>query len=574
MINRSIINLFCTICCVLFCGFIVYFPLTDSDIWWHLAAGREMAAHRHFMYHDPFSFTTNGASWYNLHWVFQLAVYAVFRAAGLQGLVLFKCLVFVAACLLAFFAIPARRNAFVSMTVFCLLVYGVRYQVNERPLLFSLVFIAGYIFLIERFLAGKKTGFLWALVPLQVLWTNSQGLFLLGPAIAAAYLAGGMLDGMLARHRGAANVPPLPDGRLSGGGNARLFVMLSIALLAACLVNPYGIKSFAFAARLLGCIVPSPANVYSSGISENVPLFSTLGTPGARYGVLTLLVTCTVAFSFLAGPRAVRSAHAVLAFMFLCLAIMAERNVILYFFVCAPIFSYNLAGLFDYQGIRGIISRPPVTITLAGCAAVALAAYVFSHALMLSQCPKRTLLSPFRFPTGAIAVLREHPVPGTVFNTDRYGGYLLWEFYPPERVFIDGRFTLRGPRFLGDYLAMLGDPGVHFDDACTRWGISRVIMQTSVFPVYNRLAAFLYHSPHWRLVWADGSTALFIADSLARMPRLDLGAPAEIKSIVSNLGGQWRDAPAIFREALYHLANFLRMVGEIKSAEMVVDEMP
>src|SRR5689334_13894334 len=66
-------------------------PSADGDIWWHLAAGREMASRGALLRTDPFSVGAAGRPWIDVHWLFQLSVYAVERCAGLAGLVWVKC---------------------------------------------------------------------------------------------------------------------------------------------------------------------------------------------------------------------------------------------------------------------------------------------------------------------------------------------------------------------------------------------------------------------------------------------------------------------------------------------------
>lgn len=52
-------------------------PSADGDIWWHLAAGREMVARGGLLFSDPFSVSAEGRPWVDVHWLFQLAVYAL-----------------------------------------------------------------------------------------------------------------------------------------------------------------------------------------------------------------------------------------------------------------------------------------------------------------------------------------------------------------------------------------------------------------------------------------------------------------------------------------------------------------
>ena len=76
--------------CSVLSAFFTYFPLTDADIFWHLAAGREMVARKHFLYNDPFSFTLASARWIDLHWLFQLLVYGSYKLGGYTALLFLK----------------------------------------------------------------------------------------------------------------------------------------------------------------------------------------------------------------------------------------------------------------------------------------------------------------------------------------------------------------------------------------------------------------------------------------------------------------------------------------------------
>src|SRR5687767_10958892 len=54
---------------ILLAGAAALTPVADSDIWWHLAAGREMIARRGFLWVDPFSLGARGRPWIDLHWL-------------------------------------------------------------------------------------------------------------------------------------------------------------------------------------------------------------------------------------------------------------------------------------------------------------------------------------------------------------------------------------------------------------------------------------------------------------------------------------------------------------------------
>ena len=80
-------------------------PSSDGDIWWHLAAGREMLARGGLLFTDPFSVSAAGRPGVDVHWLFQLGAYAVNQLLGLGGLVLVKCVMIGLGAGLLFFAL-------------------------------------------------------------------------------------------------------------------------------------------------------------------------------------------------------------------------------------------------------------------------------------------------------------------------------------------------------------------------------------------------------------------------------------------------------------------------------------
>ena len=67
-------------------------PISDGDIYWHLAAGREMVQRGTLLHVDPFTVSAAGRPWLDVHWLFQLAAFAVYSVFGFAGLAVAKAL--------------------------------------------------------------------------------------------------------------------------------------------------------------------------------------------------------------------------------------------------------------------------------------------------------------------------------------------------------------------------------------------------------------------------------------------------------------------------------------------------
>ncbi len=47
----------------------------DTDMWWHLGAGRTIVTMGHIPYADEFSFTVRGKAWVDVQWLAQVGLY-------------------------------------------------------------------------------------------------------------------------------------------------------------------------------------------------------------------------------------------------------------------------------------------------------------------------------------------------------------------------------------------------------------------------------------------------------------------------------------------------------------------
>src|SRR5207245_8612998 len=67
------------------CYTVIKNALEDPDTWFHLAGGRFMWESGRWPATNAFSFAVPDYAWIDLHWIFQLALYAAYRAGGVNG---------------------------------------------------------------------------------------------------------------------------------------------------------------------------------------------------------------------------------------------------------------------------------------------------------------------------------------------------------------------------------------------------------------------------------------------------------------------------------------------------------
>jgi hypothetical protein len=206
--------------------------------------------------------------------------------------------------------------------------------------------------------AGPGRPARWLLPPLFVLWVNLDHWFLLGPATVALFSLGDILQGRAAKWAGTSPAEARPP------------VLFLAVGLAACLVNPYGIRAFTLpwelglspAAEALAqdgqfrALFASPLQELSAG---------TAGGAGAALAYLALAVLGLISFGLTWGAWGWWRVLTWLAF--LLLSLVSSRCVPFFAVVAAPITSLNFldfsAGRFGTavrkHQLRGAHLRPP-----------------------------------------------------------------------------------------------------------------------------------------------------------------------------------------------------------------------
>lgn len=524
-------------------------PSADGDIWWHLAAGREMVARQGLLFTDPFSVSAAGRPWPDVHWLFQLAVYAVHQVGGLAALVWVKCaLIGVGACLL-YFSLEERRGSWARGVLVTTLVAGLfaaRSLLLVRPVIGTLVLLAAFFFALERFRREGRVRYLLALPALQLLWTNFQGLSALGPFMVGAYALGALSDWARVR---------------------RLLITFGCCAAAMCL-TPFGLRGAALPAVLLGRLLPGEHQIFAQQVAENLPPFELERLTGGEFWHFKWCLLL-LGVSVLVARRRLVFSHVLLLLGFTGLALMSNRNVLLLYWVGAPLVAIQLAptlrrffARWGRPGLRGAW----------GLNAALLVALLFVSASAAARESTFAEPSPFRAPSGGARVLEALP-NGDVFCADHYGGYLIWRLYPRFKPYIDTRLVLRSADEYAQYLRLADEPE-RFDAFQARHHFGYVLLPVLFPERYQRLIAHLYASPDWKLLYTDGSEVLFgRRDLTGNATAQPLARAGETERLLSELRQRFSASPKAYDAARLSLATLHGALGQFAQAERALREV-
>jgi hypothetical protein len=482
---------------VVFVILFAIFPLTDTDIWWHLACAREWVQ----------TWTPSRSPVVNVHEYFQMVVGFVYGIGGAPLLVAFKAVLWGA--VFALFLLPQRKPcvecqsksaALIGVVLATLVLFIFRYHFEIRPVLFSLLFLGIYWNLLPEILNSSSHSsrtsrleprafflLLFVLV-IQWLWCKCQGLYILGPLFAVAVLASVWLDAWRLKIK-------LPK-------RFRLFHLgVVLALFAMPFLHSEGLNLFLYPFGLLDRLVgmsPS-AVVFASEIAENRSPFTLLmaGENALECVVMILLCVAGLVIAVWNVLKRRLGLMPICLFATASLALIAERNFVLYM----PVLLYGTVAFSTNHQPPTTNHQPPTTNHFLLPTSYFLLFFLLGLWTRSLLAYDSSMIASQRVPVDAAAWMAAHPHEGHLFNDDRAGGYL--EFVNPlEPVYIDGRFILKTADFFERYLRYANDPALFMHDADSL-RIGRAIFPLRYYARWGSLLSVLDAQEDWNVAYRD-----------------------------------------------------------------------
>ncbi|HPA76528.1 MAG TPA: tetratricopeptide repeat protein [Deltaproteobacteria bacterium] len=533
-------------CAVLSVIAVVYaVPLSDGDIWFHLAYGRYfLQNHTLIPDHTVFSWTPSDNSTIYCAWIPQTIFYLVFQAGDLTALHVLRFAVITVFLILALSRARIwERKAHIPLMSLVILAGalmsagGLRIKAELFSFLFMAILVWTWVTVKEK--PEKAWPLLYTFPVIMVLWVNSHGGFIFGMIFLCLVLAGETVNAIL---RSAETL----DERVQ----KHLFLAL-LASLAALVVTPYG---WSYPAQLIDqlFIHPEEFRTHMQTIMEYQSIFF---PQASHLHFVDLLVASSIVLAALmiVHVRSGRTDWAIIlvnaAFVILYMRYLRTTYfwAVIFVFSCAHLIA-TLPG-----DIPATWRRKPFRITVQG------AVLVFLVFLSL-----RTLHDTWYMPAEGhnplYVIPREEATyisttfPNARIGNDYYtGSYLLWSLSPGNRVFIDARyFPYRSWYSEYDRFSFTSDRG-EFDlflkhYTCDLWCISHD----------NPLVDMFRASADWRLVHYGPSASIFLS---RRVPYQRSG---------HTVAASFDDA-GFYRK--YDIARFAATMGDIEVAQGIVRTM-
>jgi hypothetical protein len=445
-------------------------PITDPDLWWHLAAGRRVLAGEGVPWVDTFSYVARGHVWIAYSWLPETVFAAVDRTFGSAALVVLAAALVAATMgivLRTCRAAGARPSVAVVATAAAALVASPAWTVRPHLVSFLCLAVFCHLLTVDRARGDARLGLL---VPTMLVWANAHVLFPFGLVLLAAHAA--------------------TRGRAWWGTGAARWrrVALLAAVGAAPLATPYGWH------LLVHLIVVARQPVAFGLVSEfqTPSLHETGGLALAAFLFATLAV---LVFS----PARKDPADLIGVFLFAWLALAMRRNVPFFAIVAAPVLAGHADALLPFAPAAPAASRREGLLH-AGLLAALAAAIVWRAAVLFAP---GAAVSRDAFPVAAVDFLRHEGLHGRLLNHFDWGGYLIGNL-PGVPVAIDGRTQVYGEETLRQYRDMVWlRPG-------WRGFLERTDPEVVLWPRRAAFTRILEMLPEWRRVYRDEVATVFV----------------------------------------------------------------
>jgi len=502
--------------------FIIYVnPIDSPDLFWHLKYGEYLLkSHTLIPAHTLYSWSKADPTWVYCAWLSEIILYLFYKIGGFG---LFFVLRYIALSLILglflYFSYKTsfKLNTFTLLCIF-LLGIGVKHGLYVKPELFSLVFftVCNFIYFYGK-TRGRNLFFLYPL--LFLIWVNTHGGFIFGIIFITIVVFIEILN--------------VCCFLKSSKSKSFLFSLLSYAVL---FINPYGYR------YLTSLYHYATDPIYISHTKAVLAYKTPMSDPIGYILVAMFLIFLSLNIIKL---KRLNLGLYLLNAIFFCISMKYGRTTYLY----PVIWCFSILYLLSQytSRIRLYLNRLSLPLLL-----VLGFWFAYSHIYYPYLGNWFGFGLSYNLPIKETTFIKKYNLRGPIFNTYGIGGYLIWELYPQNKVFIDGRFGPYASLF-SEYLRF--QSGGDFLNFIRKYKFKIAIVELK----FQRLLTNFINSNMWKLVYFDTSSAIFVHKKsfVGIKPELTPERFNEVKNV----------------ETLFQIFNIYPRLGDLKSSQYILNLM-
>jgi len=460
--------------------------MDDPDVWWQMAAGRDLLSTGHLARTEIFSYTAKGAPW-----TYPVGGGVLFHLLyTLGGFTLLSLLSPLIGALIALLLV--RKGGVLRCWIALLAIPAISAATLVRANMFTTLFAA--VFLIVLWDEMNP----WILPPLMLLWVNLHPGFIYGLGIVIAFTL----------------IRPRKLG------------LVALATIAATLVNPWGWRLY--------------EAIFSQG---NAMSFHQFSIGEWKRTPVSWEVLQDAFYSHNAWRDPGNSYWFLMAFALAGVLVALFRGRFWgTFLIAGSIFAalmfMRFHGLFAVAAaviVPDLLARRPrrafPALAFAGAAILAAGVAYRSYDMFTNHFYHREVtmatfgLGVSRWPPDRAArFIEDHHLPRELYEDYVLGGYATWRLSPRYPVYIDGRALPYGSDVFFEQMKLTidGPEDLDWQRAMQTWKIRSVMILLERFVGYRGASLYKFcNSDRVRLVYLDETAAVFVLASETDLPGID-----------------------------------------------------
>ncbi|MFA6355128.1 MAG: hypothetical protein WCW65_01755 [Candidatus Paceibacterota bacterium] len=395
--------------------------LTTADIGRHLINGKLLLGVENFtslkyslLHTNFFSFTYPNFPFINHHWGSGIIFYIIFTYFGFNGLSIFYGSLLIFSSIFLFYIFQKKIPIFISFPIMLFVIPLIAERTEVRPEVFGYLFISIVIIILYLYNSNNiNRKWLYCIPIITLILVNTHIYFIMIPFIIGMFL----LEKLLRKDY----------------IKSKILAILLVTSTLIMMINPYGFDAIIYPFIIF--------KNYGYLIAENqsIVFLMRLGIENPNFLWWLLSTSILIIFSIITlkkYPGKFPIALFGIAYIFSILSFLGIRHLTLYGLVLIPIFLNFAFILYDK-------SDDPKRIYTHESRSILISIIIFILILFNfnKNLPWNSNFGVGLMPSinASAEFVKKEKISGPIFSNYDIGSYLIFHFYPSEKVFVDNR---------------------------------------------------------------------------------------------------------------------------------------
>ena len=392
----------------------------DNDLWARLIAGGNIVENLSIIKYDFLSYTQTHP-WYDHEWGASVVFYIVFKYFGDTGLIILKGLLSGLTVFICFKTVELNKPKSTSpynilYFVFMSLAVFKSIGAPVRCLLFTCVFFALFLYILEKYKQTENYKYLILLPFIMIFWCNMHGGCISGLGLIGIYIIGEFL-----------NKKPIKN-----------YVYTLIACLCTLFINPYGfeyVKFLFFAAGMDRSMILEWASPFDE-VFINKQL---------RYKLYLFVMLMTAIIYYTKNKIKYSELNKTKILLILVMTYLSAthiRHITFFVYTVGTLLYDEFYSLFNsiinkFNLIKNTETRNSLVLLKEIC--------IYFIIFFISIPPligknKHIRITETAYPRYAIEFIKINKIKGNLFVNFDWGSYAAYKLYPDNLIVMDGRY--------------------------------------------------------------------------------------------------------------------------------------